>query len=333
LAEIQLRTRRNAIPWQLWPVFVYAIFIAVWIDLAIVFQDRFWHLAVLNTVAVYSFLPLPPLVIVAAFSADRRLLFGLLIYPMLAFLWLFGPLFVPRVQSAPAGPRLKSMTYNVLFSNEDFDAIAASIRAIGPDVVGFEELTGAHEVLPSLLASEYPYATFSHDVKINDIGLISRYPIETAEWFPLPPLNLAMRAVLDVDGRRLHVFVVHLTANNYPLSQMPARAAARYAARAGETRQLAAVLSALDGPAVLLCDCNLTDTSEAYRTLSAVLGDSFREAGWGLGHTIQPFGAPVALQRIDYVWHSREFFAASAGVGQPGGSDHHPVWAELVWPR
>ena len=331
--EIELKTGRNAIPLPLWLVSAYTIFIAIWIDLAIVFQDRFWPLAVLNTVAVYIFLPLLPLIVISTFSADRRLLFGLLIYPTFAFLWIFGPLFLPRLQSAPAGPRLKLMTYNVLYSNEDYDAIAASIRAIGPDVVGFEELTGAHEGLPALLASEYPYATFSRDVKINDVGLISRYPIESAERFPLPPLNLAMRVVLNVDGRRLQVFVVHQTANNYPLSQMPARAAERYAARAGETRRLAAELSSLDGPAVLLCDCNLTDTSEAYRTLNAVLADSFREVGWGLGHTIQPFEAPVALQRIDYVWHSREFFAVSAGVGPPGGSDHRPVWAELVWPR
>jgi vancomycin resistance protein VanJ len=331
----QLKTRRNATSWQLWPVSAYAIFIAIWIDLAIVFQDRFWPMAILNTVAVYIFLPLLPLMIIAAFSADRRLLFGLLIYPTLAFLWLFGPLFLPRLQSAPAGPRLKVMTYNVLFSNEDFDAIAASIRAVGPDIIGFEELNYPHaEGLPPRLAVDYPYWAFTPSgKKVSDVGVMSRYPIIESESLSPTPFNLSMRAVVDVDGRRLHVFVVHLTANNYPLSQMPTLAAERYAARASETRQLAAELSALDGPAVLLCDCNLTDTSEAYRTLNAVLGDSFREAGWGLGHTIQPFAAPVAVQRIDYVWHSREFFAASAGVGQPGGSDHRPVWADLVWPR
>jgi vancomycin resistance protein VanJ len=328
-----MKPRQTAGACEQWLVAGYALFIAIWHALRVLSGDHFWPLAIINTAAEYLAVPLLPLVVIALFSTRRWSLLGVLVIPSLVFLWLFGELFLPHWQSAPEGPRLKIMTYNVLFSNEDFDAIADSIRATGPDIVGFEELTGAHEVLPPLLASEYPYATFSRDVKINGVGLISRYPIESAERIPLPPLNLAMQAVLNVDGRRLRVFVVHLTPNNYPLSQMPARAAERFAARAGETRQLAAELSTLDGPAVLLCDCNLTDTSEAYRTLNAVLGDSFREAGWGLGHTIQPFGAPVAFQRIDYVWHSREFFAASAGVGQPGGSDHHPVWAELVWPR
>jgi vancomycin resistance protein VanJ len=326
-----MKPRQTAGAWEQWLVASYALFIAIWHALRVLWGDRFWPLAIINTATEYLAVPLLPLAVIALCSTRRWSLLGVLIIPCLVFLLLFGELFLPRWQSAPEGPRLKIMSYNVLFSNEDFGAIADSIRAAGPDIVGFQELTGAHEVLPPLLASEYPYATFSREVKINGVGLISRYPIESAERIPLPPLNLAMHVILNVDGRRLHVFVVHLTPNNYLLGQVPERAAERFAARAAETEQLAADLSASDGPAVLLCDCNLTDTSEAYRTLNTVLGDSFREAGWGLGHTSQPLGAPAPILRVDYVWHSREFFAVSAGVGQPGGSDHRPVWAELIW--
>jgi len=103
----------------------------------------------------------------------------------------------------------------------------------------------------------------------------------------------------------------------------------RFGRRAAEVSRLQAIIGDLDGPVLLMCDCNLTDTSEAYAGLNALLGDSFREAGWGLGHTSQPSGAPFPLQRIDYVWHSPDFRAVQAAVGQAGASDHRPIIAHL----
>ena len=61
-----------------------------------------------------------------------------------------------------------------------------------------------------------------------------------------------------------------------------------------------------------------------------MLNDSFRETGWGFGHTLHPAFSPVPLQRVDYVWHSDEFVATQAFVGQRGGSDHLPFVAKLA---
>ena len=38
---------------------------------------------------------------------------------------------------------------------------------------------------------------------------------------------------------------------------------------------------------------------------------------------------PLSLLRIDYVYHSRHWSAASCEVGGRDGSDHRPVFAEL----
>lgn len=331
-----MKMKRNGSAWQVWLAAGYAVFTGIWLALKIALGDRYWPLAILNTGAEYLALPLIPLAIMSVLSARRALLLGLLAFPTLVFGWFYGALFLPRWQAAPSGARLTAMTYNVLYSNHDFEALAASIRAAQPDLIGFEELTEAHaEALPALLAADYPYAALSQDTGPMGAGLMSRFPIETSEAFSLPPRNLAMRAVVNMDGRRLRVYVVHLSPNNlldFELSQAPALAVERYAARKGETEQLQAELAALDLPAIMLCDCNLTDTSAAYATLRAVAGDSFGEAGWGLGHSLQTLWSPVPVQRIDYVWHRHEFYAAAAGVGEPGGSDHRPVWAELVWP-
>ncbi len=326
--------RRDPITWQQWLIAGYAAFIEIWLFLHFVVSDRFWPVAIRNTTAFYLFLPLLPLVVLAALAPRRRLLLGLLLFPLLVFLAFFGVLFLPRLEAPPAGTRLTAMSYNVLHSNRDFEAIAAVVRGAQPDLLGFQELNAAHAAeLPRLLA-DYPYHALTLNDGFSGVGLTSRYPIESAEAFHLPPRDLALRAVVNVDGRRLIVYVVHLSPNNllnFPLAQLPSLAAQRYADRLSETTQLNQELAALAEPVLLLCDCNLTDSSAAYGNLKAVLGDSFREAGWGFGHTLQGLQSPVPLQRIDYVWHSDEFFAVAAQVGERGGSDHRPVWAELVW--
>ena len=112
---------------------------------------------------------------------------------------------------------------------------------------------------------------------------------------------------------------------------MPNRVAAAtsdaFTRRAAEVAFLQAKLRGLSEPALLLCDCNLTDTSQAHAELGAFLSDSFREAGWGLRNTNDASILP--MQRIDYVWHSAGLVATMAGVGQAGGSDHLPVVVHL----
>ncbi len=103
----------------------------------------------------------------------------------------------------------------------------------------------------------------------------------------------------------------------------------RYSRRESETIRLKQIMHELDQPVLLMCDCNMTDTSAAYARLRTALNDSFREAGWGFGHTFFPPQSPFPIQRIDYIWHSEDFTAIQAYVGQDGGSDHLPIVAKL----
>jgi vancomycin resistance protein VanJ len=138
--------------------------------------------------------------------------------------------------------------------------------------------------------------------------------------------------MVNIKGEPVHVFVVHLSPNNlfnYPISEFVSLAKERYARRAAEVVRLQDEISGLKEPVLLMCDCNLTDTSEAYTHLDTFLKDSYREAGWGLGHTLQPPHVPFPIQRIDYVWHSDDFMAIEAYVGQNGASDHLPIVAKL----
>ena len=315
-----------------WPrlAVAYAAALGLWLLARLIWHDTFWPLALISSAAVYLFLPLVPLAVWALFVKPKLWGWALLAGPALLFAWLYGPLFLPRLGPAPAGLPLRVLTYNVLWSNADYPAIAATVRASGADLAGFQELTEAHAAALGPLLADYPYQALHLGAADGRVGLVSRYPIESVEALALPPRNLALRALVNVDGVRVWVYVVHLSANNFGLDHAPAEAPGRYAARAAETAQLAADLAALTAPYLLLCECNLTETSTAYGNLRAVLGDSFREAGWGLGHTLTIPGLPLPLQRIDYVWHSAAFYVAAAHVGPRGGSDHYSTWAQLV---
>jgi endonuclease/exonuclease/phosphatase (EEP) superfamily protein YafD len=96
------------------------------------------------------------------------------------------------------------------------------------------------------------------------------------------------------------------------------------------------------GPLIAPVDFNATDRNTAYRMIVSELSDSWREVGWGFGHTFpgsNGFGSrfhfmgvplPRWLLRIDYVFHSEHWQAESAVVGPwDGVSDHRPVVVTL----
>jgi vancomycin resistance protein VanJ len=324
--------KRSLLAWLGWS---YILLIALWLLLRLLFFDSLWWLALINTVAEYLFLPLPVLLAAGLWRRAWRLLLGLSL-PAIAFGVLFGALFLPKPAARlGAGERsFSAMTFNVLTTNKDVTAIVGAIRAANPDIVGFQELTRARKAgISAALQADYPYHTLLPTERIPAVGLMSRFPIERVERFPLPPLDFALHAVLRVDGARLHVFVVHLSPNGLgrnPVDQYVRLAKERFAQRAAEVARLEQTLRALHEPALLLCDCNLTDTSQAYAQLATSMSDSFREAGWGFGYSSFSRRPPFQAQRLDYVWHSAQLVALEAAVGPDGGSDHRPVVARLA---
>ncbi len=318
-----------------WLIAAYVTFITLWLVVRVLFFDRFWPLALLNTVAEYLFLPLPVFLLLALGRRNWAALLSLAI-PTAAFVVLFGELFLPRMAGPVESddePLITVMSFNVLYSNADYAAIARSIRAASPDLVGMQELSSSSaEAIATALKDEYPYSTLKPLEPGRGAGLLSRFPIETVEPFSLPPLNIALHATVNREGKRIHVFVVHLSANNFiqrPVAEYPALAIERYGRRAAEAIRLREEIAGLDEPFVLICDCNLTDTSEAYSRLRGFMNDSFREAGWGFRHTLTIPSVPFPVQRLDYVWHSDKFVTVDAFVGQAGGSDHLPAVAKL----
>jgi endonuclease/exonuclease/phosphatase (EEP) superfamily protein YafD len=316
-----------------WLGWLYVALIGMWLALRALFSDQFWWLALTNTFAIYLFAPLPPLLLAALWRRRWSLVAGLAL-PSIAFGALFGALLVPRMNQAQSrGPIIAAMSFNLLTSNKDTDALVRAIGAAQPDILGMQELTsGKRAALLDAFGHELPYHTLEWPRSFGNVGLMSRFPIEIARPMTLPSGQPTLHATLLVGGQRLHVLVAHPSPNHLfknPSIDAATAASSAYARRAAEVARLREEIGGLEEPALLLCDCNFTDTSQAHTQLGAIMDDSFREAGWGLRHTNYTSGVPFPTQRIDYIWHSAGMVAVAAELGDTGGSDHLPVVARL----
>jgi endonuclease/exonuclease/phosphatase (EEP) superfamily protein YafD len=312
---------------------LYITLVTLWLFLRAIFFDQLWWLALANTFALYLFTPLP-LLLLAALLRRRSIVLLALGLPTLAFVTLCGPLLLPKQPALPThGQTLTTMTFNVLTSNKDSDALVAAIHSARPDILGMQELTTAKRAaLQAALGKQMPYHTLDRGQAFGNVGLMSRFPITEVTFVDLPSKQPALHAVLRVGDQHVHVFVAHLSPNHLfknPAVDLATAASSAFARRAAEIKRLREEMRDLDGPAILLCDCNLTDTSQAHAELRSFLGDSAREAGWGLQFTNYVNGVPFLGQRIDYIWHSAGLVAVAAEVGNPGGSDHRPVVTRL----
>jgi endonuclease/exonuclease/phosphatase family metal-dependent hydrolase len=95
---------------------------------------------------------------------------------------------------------------------------------------------------------------------------------------------------------------------------------------------------------LVLTDFNAGDQSTPYAIVAGVLGDAWREGGFGFGHTfpgddsfdgtrprVRDWYIPQWLVRIDYVFHSHQWQTAEAHLCPwDGASDHRPVCATLA---
>jgi vancomycin resistance protein VanJ len=330
---------------------LYISITSLWLILRLLTFDRIWWVAVANSYILYFLALLPLLLIAGVLARCWRLMLGLLI-PVLAFVGLYGALFVPAIASSPSGSStLTAMTFNLLLGNLDAAPLVQIIRNYNPDIVGLQELTPelAARLIP-LLSSDYPYTTFELPLQDTSevVGILSRFPIQAQETFPLPGVRyginvntqaefilpgprLGIRATVQIDQQPIEVSVVDLIHNplfSTPLNHWNSAATEYYRQKILESDRLKQELQR-EHPFLLLCDCNFQDTSAVYARVSRFAEDSFEEVGWGLGRTAV-FNLGVPTQRIDYIWHSPEFKAIESFTGRDrGSSDHLPVIAKL----
>lgn len=157
-----------------------------WIILRTLLGDHWWWLFLLNSFAVYLFLPLPAILVIALLARKREVWIGFGAAMALG-MYLYGGLFLPKFPRPHAGsPTLTVMTYNLLGYNENRESVMATIRAANADVVALQELNSPIALaLRRELGDMFPYQMTEVQIEGASPGVISRYPLRpTAESLP-----------------------------------------------------------------------------------------------------------------------------------------------------
>jgi len=325
-------------------VWLYGVGIVLWFLLHLTIGDRLGWLALVSTFAPYLFLPLP-FVLAVSLAAGRRAWAPTLV-AVLVFAVEYGALFdFGLLGPRPAeGEPITILSFNTWGYSESPETAQAIVASGTPDIVALQELSGGlAAVIDRDLAGTYPYRLME---PANRKGILSRYPLTNANSSLPPDVRwFTQAAKVDVGGRRLTVYNVHLYATTVLSDLAAGRSladglAGGAAAREEQAAALARDIAARAGPVVVAGDMNATDQSRAYAVLTGQLDDAHRQAGSGFGHTFPAYrgsfhGIPILPRtvRIDMILYSSGLQAVESRViPEHGESDHHPVWATLIMP-
>jgi vancomycin resistance protein VanJ len=316
---------------------IYAGVAVIYLLVRLVTARQWWPVALLDN--GLPFLLLPSFILLIVMLARRHWLSGAVLAPAaLAFVWMYGGLFLPGWPAAPtacaSGPdscelRLRVMVYNTENSQTSPDELIPYLRGSGADIIALSELTAVNAThMRTELADLYPYQV-SYGDDIPGIGLISRYPITTEQNIDRTPSASFphVNAELVVNSHSLSVLNVHPIP---PAMERTSSGGIAYQVRnLPEIQELTALVNP-DAPTLMLGDFNMVDQNTGHDIIASTgLRDAFREAGWGLGLTWPADRTP--LVRIDYIWISPHFHAENVWTGEAHGGDHLPVIADLVW--
>ncbi|MEZ4519246.1 MAG: endonuclease/exonuclease/phosphatase family protein [Chloroflexota bacterium] len=258
---------------------------------------------------------------------------------IVALFLLAHPVFPPVSAVLRAGddqPTLSAMTFNLGWYLTPPELLARTIAETSADIVAVQEMSAESAyVLASELTAIYPYQIL--DPGTGTTGFLSKLPIISYEWLYPPTNRPFLHVVVEHGGRPLHIFPIHFYSPGLRWSgQLPLPEGMYEADLEEGVAYLLQQIAGISGPVVVLGDFNMSDQSHAYSAITAVLDDSYRQAGYGLGLTfpnnvhLSRVPIPFPLVRIDYVFYSDPLRAVSAQVNcVEGQSDHCSVFVEL----
>lgn len=265
------------------------------LDLAVHWQ---WHYAIL---AVVSFLAL------GLFCGQRAWLTCL---ALCALPFFSATPALPVVEAGPAKFKLGSL--NVNMDNAAFARTLAWVDEQQPEVLALQEVTPEMTELLAQLRMRYPH--YSEAPRLGAFGsaVYSRYPVS---------------AVTQLEGEEGAVthFEVHWQGTVVPVSAVhpfPPVSAQAWSQRDALIRKAAERVSSRAG-GVMMGDFNASPWSSGLR--EAKKRGLYRASGLGPTHSL--WGG-LAIDHI--LADSSSWAVAASGVGPQVGSDHRPIWADLV---
>lgn len=327
-----------------WITVGYVSLMAIWFGLWLTVKDSWWWLVHINRIVPWLFVPVPILLVGLLVARQKRWAL-LLVMPVGLFAGFYWPYLVPRAVSTPSRSVLKVMTFNVLYSNEEYEAVAQTILTYQPDLVALQEVQPAMmAALQERLRQDYPYSFMNAAKTFGTTAAFSRYPVSEAYAVDLDsyrsPLDLSRPAAVlkvMVDGKPVTFISTHLLA--YGLEwvvrddvwQFPQATDDRVTDQEAQAELL--LSESPEAAKIVACDCNSPETAGAYRILGEALTNSVRETGWLVGDLpFEGLKPDTALDHIDFVFYKGPWKAIGTyTVQDSAGSDHKPVLTLLEW--
>jgi endonuclease/exonuclease/phosphatase (EEP) superfamily protein YafD len=231
----------------------------------------------------------------------------------------------------PGEPSLSVLTYNVNFGLAGEPDTLAAVLASGADVVLLQETTPDWEaVLREANGGRYTHIEFRHCCGAGGLGILSRFPYESAEyvdnpagWFP------AWRLVVQTPLGPVQFLSLHLRP---PVSDRGSWVSGYFTTgshRLAEIQQFATLLTP-GLPAVVLGDFNEEDGAALDHLRDRGLSDAVAELRPDTDTWHWPTSVGDLGFALDHVFHSAELVAVEAEVLELGRSDHWPVRVVFV---
>jgi endonuclease/exonuclease/phosphatase family metal-dependent hydrolase len=259
-----------------------------------------------------------------------------------------------QLRSLPADdetqPGFKLASYNVAaFGRETSGFMAQDILSVMKqhkvDILCIQEyLDASGDKKNSDSYKEYfPYMAVGKD----DMVIYSRYPIKKSKTIPFEETNnSAMWADIDINGKTIKVFNVHLETTGFSRTISRVRRLERQGQRvedntiikaiygnytlgmiirAGQAITVANEQRMSHLPAIICGDFNDVPYSFVYNTLSEGMVDGFKECGSGWMYTYRG----KKSVRIDYILHDKSLQGINYYKQELTYSDHLPVFMKF----
>jgi endonuclease/exonuclease/phosphatase (EEP) superfamily protein YafD len=246
-----------------------------------------------------------------------------------------APALVGSARSGPAdGVPVRLFVANVLTSNTHYDAVARAIAEARPDIVALVEVDQAWvDALAPALAG-YPG-------RIERVGGLGNFGIALyvrgrltggVELLGSALPTIVATAELEAPAVPLHVIVTHPLPPMSGAAEEQQREQLGAVASRGRAITSRGALGARGAPLLVVGDLNATPWSRPFVRFLRASGLYDSRIGFGVQAS---FPADLAILRIpiDHVLVSAELGVRARRVGPAVGSDHLPVFVELVAPR
>jgi endonuclease/exonuclease/phosphatase family metal-dependent hydrolase len=261
--------------------------------------------------------------------------FAVVLLTLIAFLyWL--PSTSSNIEPTEENPTwpIRVMTYNIhsayaIDGRQDPEAIACIIEQSGADIIALQEISRGWLIngstdLVSWLSRRLgmPFLFKGTTGPMWGNAIVSRFPVLDYGFAALPKLHTFIGrgylwATIDLGGQKPLLFIAaHLTHSG--------------ADSAVRQEQVPVILEFWDHApySIILGDMNAQpDAPEMQLLRDAGLIDAWVETNTAPGLT---FSSIHPIERIDWIWHSRDLLAIDAKIIQTTASDHLPIWADLA---